>query len=262
MNLKSVWLQHLEQHKHAKIECKICLSGGYRDHHRCIFENLEIGGVDCSKIIQQSLRSDFSRDELLELSGELSLLPETQNDSHFYYFCSLIIPQPTFQLAEDLRISTTNRYSTSIPTPEVISRYGQACPSRFLYRGIRLNSQQYEIVTRLKIGDIFQAQTRILSTTSLFGRGLDYSYRRRPLDTPDMEGGILLKIENAKGLPISSLSTYPAEREWRVTGEFRVSALDINADPIEYLNEASDWRLSNWNKPVEMMKNWSIISLK
>jgi len=66
----------------------------------------------------------------------------------------------------------------------------------------------------------------------------------------------------AEGFSLSSLSTYPKEREWRVGGEFVISKIQKDIDPGDYYKAHADWALENWTKPVHTMSNWALISLE
>lgn len=262
MKLIDLWLEHASNHNDAQIECRICLLGNYREHHICQFINKNVHSALCADLIRSPSASVFNSSDLIRASTEVSTQEKISEDAHFYYFCSLILTKEQFQVAEDIRVSTTNRYSTSVPNSELLEKYRIRCISGYLYRGMRVDFKIFQEMTHQSIGDEFIARNPILSTTSLFGRGLDYSYRRRPLDSSDTNSGILIRIEGAFGLPIASLSTYPKEREWRITGDFVIANIELDVHPSDYYNISSDWMLENWAAPIEKMENWGIITLR
>lgn len=262
MNLMNLWEEHLEIHKDAQIECEICLSGNYLEPHPCVFINVNASTGNCSDIFASSLVGSIDRIELISTAVSLSARDELSDDAHFYYFSSLVAKEKDFELAYNIRISTTNRYSPLVPSPEDIECFGIVPKSTFLYRGMRINQETFDQFLSQKVGDKFMKQSPILSTTSLLGRAHDYSFRRRPLDAEEVNSGILLEIKGATGFPLASLSTYPKEREWRVGGEFLVSQIQKDIDPGDYYRAHADWVLENWTKPVHTMSNWALISLE
>ena len=258
----TLWEEHLEIHKGAQIECEICLSGNYLEPHKCIFVNVNTSTGNCADLFSPSLLGSIDRVELINTAVALSARDELSDDAHFYHFSSLVAGEPDFELAENIRVSTTNRYSPLVPSPEDIVKFGVVPKSIFLYRGMRINQETFNKLVSQNVGDKFIKQSPILSTTSLLGRAHDYSFRRRPLDVEEVNSGILLEIKGATGFPLGSLSTYPKEREWRVGGEFIISQIQKDIDPGDYYRAHADWALENWTKPVHTMENWALISLE
>ena len=116
--------------------------------------------------------------------------------------------------------------------------------------------------SNLNIGAELPLNNHVMSMTELFGRGIDYSYRKRPLDPEFVNYGVLLTLRDFKGIPIAALSTYPVEREWRVLGRFYVEEVVKDISPTTYGELAKDWVLTDWNQPVEHVSRWSVITLR
>lgn len=262
MNLYESWIAHLKSHATALVECEICLRGDYKDPHACIFVNQNPTSKNCEDVLIEGLEEQrFDLKNLMESQVKVSLQGNSNNDAHFFYFASLLLNEEALLVAREVRFSTTNRYSTAVPGEKIINKYRIPIPSGGLFRGIRIDETNYNRYCNLEKGEELPLSNYVMSMTELFGRGLDYSIRKRPLDPPAVDFGILLELKNFKGLPIAALSTYPVEREWRVLGKFFVDEVIQDVQPSLLHETSADWVLTNWAKPVEHVSNWCLIRL-
>ena len=262
MTLYEKWIQHVNLHKPASIVCEICFKGDYKDPHYCVFMNTVKNGKSCEDFILGDLKpGSYDLTDLMETQKIVSLNDDWKDDSHFFYFMSLLVNIDTLKVAKELRFSTTNRFSTELPSKIIMDRYQIELPSRGLYRGVRMDTDSYDKYRNLGVGSEFIVSNPMLAMTELLGRGLDYSMRKRPHDKPSTDSGILIEIKNYRGLPIAALSTYPLEREWRVLGKYYVNEIVQELSPSSIGVSAEDWVLTDWPDPVEKVVNWCLIRL-
>jgi len=263
MNLYDIWISHLNMHSDASIECEICLRGDYKEAHECVLINLNSQSYKCEDfLIPEMTKQRFDVKSLMECQQQVSLGENYKDSSHFFYFISLVLDKEASSIARSIRLSTTNRYSTEVPGHDLIRDFQIQIPVNGLYRGIRVDEKTFNQFNQLNVNDLIPLKNHVMSMTELVGRGIDYSYRKRPLDPEFVNFGIFFSLSDFQGLPISSLSTYPVEREWRVLGEFQISKIVKDTSPAIYNKMRSDWVLTDWNEPVEHMSKWSVISLR
>ena len=104
VTLYEKWIQHVNLHKPASIVCEICFKGDYKDPHYCVFMNTVKNGKSCEDFILGDLKpGSYDLTDLMETQKIVSLKDDWKDDSHFFYFMSLLVNIDTLKVAKELR---------------------------------------------------------------------------------------------------------------------------------------------------------------
>jgi hypothetical protein len=255
------WQEHKRFHGGVQIECEACFEGNYGIAHRCTFidltEDRNTPLLACNSSIEPG---SIQLGELFAVTNYLATNSKIDLDAHFYHFITTLLNEKAKLVVDEIRYSTTNR-TAQIPGAEIITQYGCKATVSLLYRGLRVNEETFQDFLNLERGAIFPSSAEVICATELHSRGLDYSRRIRPADVSENNCGVLLEISGAVGLPIAYLSTHPIEREWRIAGSFRVSAVISDIDPHALQTDPSQWTARHWKDPINYVKKWCLLKL-